>query len=131
MNIRGLLISSITISAAVFMFTDGAVGGCGGKHAEKQGGKHDYGRGDEEGSGVGVGVSADLSGIGRRKREPDPFAVNEGSSTSQTRERHRPKKKKTTDVAKSNPFDDVKLTGKKAKDVAASENSSATALPKN
>ncbi len=114
----------------------GGGGGGGEKQAhkkeggKKEGDKHHHGRGNHEGgSSVGVGFDVDLGGVGHRTREPDPFAVSEGSSSSQTHERHTAKNKETH-VANSNPFADIKLTGKQAKNIAASEGSSGTTLPK-
>lgn len=69
-------------------------------------------------AGVGVGVNVDLGGIGQRRAEADPFAVSGGLSTSRTQEKpDKAKTKKTEhDVAKSDPFANVELTGAQAKD---------------
>ena len=69
------------------------------------------------GVGVGVGVNVDLGGIGQRRPEADPFAISGGISTSQTQEKpEKPKTKKTGhEVAKSDPFANVELTGAQAK----------------
>jgi hypothetical protein len=69
-------------------------------------------------AGVGVGVNVDLGGIGQRRAEADPFAISGGISTSQTQEKpEKPKTKKTGhEVAKSDPFANVELTGAQAKD---------------
>ncbi len=72
----------------------------------------------DTGVGVGVGVNVDLGGIGQRRPEADPFAISGGPSTSRTQEKpEKPKAKKTEhDVAKSDPFANVELTGAQAKD---------------
>jgi hypothetical protein len=78
---------------------------------------HTHGGGGA-GVGVGVGVNVDLGGIGQRRPEADPFAVSGSPSTSRTQEKpEKPKAKKTGhDVAKSDPFANVELTGAQAKD---------------
>jgi hypothetical protein len=129
---RPLDIFFVTIAGTVLILTGSpSRAGCGGGGEKKaEGGEHHDRRGDhDEHGGVGVGFDVDLGGIGHRTREPDPFAVSERSSKTHTAKRERPKKKEHHSTA-SNPFADIKLTGKQAKDVAASDNSSAT-LPKN
>jgi len=68
-------------------------------------------------AGVGVGVNVDLGGIGQRRPEADPFAISGGISPSQAQEK--PEKSKTKkaghEVAKSDPFANVELTGAQAK----------------
>ncbi len=111
------------VLAGVLIFSGNVFGGCGGKGGKGKEGGHGGGHG-----GVGIGGSVDLGGVGQRKREADPFAVSEGSSTSQSHDRSRTKKNETN-TGESNPFIGVKLTGKKAKNVASSDNS-ATTSPK-
>lgn len=69
------------------------------------------------GAGVGVGVNVDLGGIGQRRPEADPFAVSGSPSASRTQEKsEKPKTKETGhEVAKSDPFANVELTGAQAK----------------
>lgn len=82
------------------------------------GGKQ-HGHGHSRGGGVGFGVGAtiDLGGIGQRRAEPDPFAVPAGPQpvTARTQEKP-PAAKKPRDVAKTNPFAGVQLTGEQAKE---------------
>jgi len=85
--------------------TCGAGGSKGGKHHEKEGG-HEHG-------GVGVGVNVDLSRVGQQKPEGDPFATS-GGTTSQTHERSKTKTKESGTT--TDPFNDVKVTGDKAKE---------------
>jgi len=85
------------------------------KHHEGGRGKgHDGSRGG--GVGVGVGVNVDLGGIGQRRAEPDPFGVG-GPPIPRTQERvEKPKQKKPErEMATTNPFTDVSLTGEEAK----------------
>jgi hypothetical protein len=118
---------SITLAASIFILGEDASAktaacpcspckcspctcGGGGK-----GGKHHDRHGHEHGGSVGVGGTVDLGGVGQRKREPDPFAVSGGgSTTSHTQEKHRTKTK-AHEVTTTNPFTEIKLTGKEAK----------------
>lgn len=94
--------------------------GEGGKSASKHhGDDHHHKHGGTE---VGVGVNLDLGGIGHQRREADPFAVPSGPATNVSRTEEKPKtKKKDTAIAKSDPFGNVDLTGKKAKNIAATD----------
>jgi hypothetical protein len=129
---RSLLIFSVTIAGTALILTGGVSrAGCGGEGGGKKegGGERREGqRGRDGRSGAGVGFNADLGGVGRRTREPDPFAASGGSSNSHPAKREHPKKKGKPSTT-SNPFADVKLTGKEAKNVAASEGSSAAKSP--
>jgi hypothetical protein len=66
---------------------------------------------------VGVGVNVDLGGIGQRRPEADPFAVPAGPQPVAARTEQKPKAptKKPKEVATSNPFSHVELTGTQAK----------------
>ena len=91
--------------------TCGAGGSKGGKHHEKDRGKHDGGR-----AAVGVGANIDLGGVGHHEKEPDPFAVGGGGApVAHTEE------KKTTKKPGKGPepvsFDKIELTGNEAKEV--------------
>ena len=67
---------------------------------------------------VGVGIDVDLGGIGQRRAEPDPFAVPARPQPVAARTEQKPKalKKKPKEVAKTDPFADVQLTGEQAKE---------------
>jgi hypothetical protein len=69
------------------------------------------------GVGVGVGVNVDLGGIGQRRPEADPFAVPAGTQPVAARAEQKPKapKKKAKEVATTDPFSHVELTGPQAK----------------
>jgi hypothetical protein len=69
------------------------------------------------GVGVGVGVNVDLGGIGQRRPEADPFAVPAGPQPVAARTEQKPKapKKKPKEVATSDPFSHVEVTGPQAK----------------
>lgn len=141
MNIKSFAI----VIAGIFVFNGNVVskpagcpcnpckcGACncgGGGGGGKKGDKHHHHDGDH--ARVGVGGSVDLGGVGHRSSEPDPFAVSGGEpATPHTQEKHKAKTTKNEGTS-SNPFTDVKLTGQKAKSVAASDSSSATTtLPK-
>lgn len=85
-------------------------GGGGGKKGDKH---HHH---DKDHARVGVGVNVDLGTVGHRSREADPFAVSGGEpATPHTQEKHKPKTKEREGTT-TNPFNDVKLTGKEAKD---------------
>lgn len=78
-----------------------------------------YGHGHGRGGGVGFGVGAtiDLGGIGQRRAEPDPFAVPAERQPVIARTEEKPKTpKKPREVAKTDPFAGVELTGKQAKE---------------
>jgi hypothetical protein len=66
---------------------------------------------------VGIGVSVDLGGIGQRRPEADPFAIPAGPQPVAAHTEQKPKApgKKPTEVATSNPFSHVELTGPRAK----------------
>jgi len=86
-------------------------------HASNDHHGHDH-HGDHHGHGggssVGVGISVDLSGVGQRHVENDPFATG-GPPVAHTQEKtEKPKSRKTGTT--TNPFDDVKLTGRWAKE---------------
>ena len=121
-----LLVASLAVVAALFVPGNSSAktascpcspckcspctcGGSGGKHHSK-----DHGHGG--GSSVGVGVSVDLSGVGHRTREADPFAAGSGSDkpVSHTEEKRTTKKKEREPTTTG--FDEIKLTGKEAKD---------------
>jgi hypothetical protein len=79
-------------------------------------GKHEHG-GHGSHTEVGVGVNIDLSGIGQRRAEPDPFAVSAGPQPVTARTDEKPKKPtKPREVAKTDPFTSVQLTGERAKE---------------
>ena len=84
-------------------------------HQAKKEHGHGYSHGGG-GVGVGVGATIDLGGIGQRRPEPDPFAVPAGPQPVTTRtEGKSPPAKKPREVATSDPFSHVKLTGPQAK----------------
>jgi chromosome segregation ATPase len=62
---------------------------------------------------VGVGANIDLSVVGRRNPETDPFAVG-GPPVAHTEEKQKPKTKER-EVTPTNPFEDIKVTGKEGK----------------
>jgi hypothetical protein len=65
---------------------------------------------------VGVGANIDLGGIGQRRPEADPFAVPAGPQPVTARTEEKPKTpKKPREVAKTDPFAGVQLTGPQAK----------------
>ena len=75
--------------------------------------------GHSSGGGVDVGVSVDvdLGGIGQRRAEPDPFAVPAERQPVIARTAEKPKTpKKPREVAKTDPFASVQLTGEQAKE---------------
>jgi len=88
--------------------------------AKQQGHGYSHGGG---GVGVGVGATIDLGGIGRRTAEPDPFAVPAGPQpvAAHTEQKEKPPAKKRSEVAKTNPFADVQLTGEQAKEQSRSQ----------
>jgi hypothetical protein len=68
------------------------------------------------GVGVGIGVNVDLGGISQRRPEADPFAVPAERQTVTARTEEKPKTpKKPREIAKTNPFANVQLTGPQAK----------------
>jgi hypothetical protein len=76
---------------------------------------HGYSHGGG-GVGVGVGANIDLGGIGQRRPEADPFAVPAGPQPVTARTEEKPKTpKKPREVAKTDPFAGVQLTGPQAK----------------
>jgi hypothetical protein len=84
-------------------------------HGGKQHG-HRHGGGGG-GVGVDIGATIDLGGIGQRRAEPDPFAVPAGPQPVAARtEEKPPAAKKPREVAKTNPFAGVQLTGEQAKE---------------
>ena len=85
--------------------------GGGGKHHGDHHGHHDHGGG----SSVGVGVSVDLSGVGHRTREADPFAAGGNDKPVAHTEEKRTTKHKEKEPTTGN-FDEIKLTGRDAKD---------------
>lgn len=93
-------------------------GGGGGK-GDKQ---HDKEGHHEHTGGVGASVNVDLGGVGQRRAESDPFAVAGGgsSNTSHTQEKHRTKTR-AHDVATTDPFNDIHLTGQPAKEQALAD----------
>jgi hypothetical protein len=122
-----VLVLSITLAASIFILGEDAsakTAGCpcspckcspctcgGGGKGDKH--RHHHGK---EGGQVGVGVNVDLSGVGQRKREPDPFAVSGGGSTTpHTQEKHKTKTKEHQ-VTTTDPFTEIKLTGREAKE---------------
>jgi hypothetical protein len=66
---------------------------------------------------VGIGANVDLGGIGQRRPEADPFAIPTGRQPVAAHTEQKPKApgKKPTEVATSNPFSHVELTGPRAK----------------
>lgn len=85
------------------------------QHQAGRGGHHGYSHGGG-GVGVGIGANVDLSDVGQRRAEPDPFAVPAAPQpvTARTQEKA-PPAKKPREVAKTNPFTNVQLTGPQAK----------------
>jgi hypothetical protein len=80
--------------------------------------QHGHGHsGGGGGVGVGMGVNVDLGGIGQRGAEPDPFAVPAAPQPVVARTEEKPKgpRKKPREVATSDPFSHVQLTGPQAK----------------
>lgn len=85
---------------------------------QRQGGRKGYHGSGHGGGGVGVGVGAniDLGGIGQRRPEADPFAVPAERQPVAARTEEKPKTpKKPREVAKTDPFSSVQLTGPQAK----------------
>ena len=90
---------------------------------QHQAGRRGY-NGSSHGGGVGIGIgpTIDLGGIGQRRAEPDPFTLSGNRQpvaerqpvTARTEEKP-PPAKKPRQVAKTDPFEDVQLTGEKAK----------------
>ena len=78
---------------------------------------HGHGRSSNGGVDVGVGIDVDLGGIGQRRAEPDPFTVRARPQSVAARSEQKPKalKKKPKEVARSDPFSHVELTGPQAK----------------
>jgi hypothetical protein len=77
---------------------------------------HGYGHGGGGGVGVGVGANIDLSGLGQRRAEPDPFAVPAQRQPVTAHTEEKPKTpKKPREVAKTDPFANVQVTGPQAK----------------
>ena len=86
---------------------------------QHQAGRKGYGGHSHSGAGVGVGVGAniDLGGIGQRRPEADPFAVPAAPRPVTARTEEKPKiPKKPREIAKTDPFADVQLTGEQAKE---------------
>jgi hypothetical protein len=80
--------------------------------------QHGHGHsGSGGGVGVGIGATIDLGGVGQRRAEPDPFAVPATPQPVAARTEQKPKapKKKPKEVATSDPFSHVELTGPQAK----------------
>ena len=76
---------------------------------------HGYSHGGG-GVGVGIGATIDLGGIGQRRTEPDPFAVPvERQPTARTEEKPKTPKK-PREIARTDPFANVQLTGEQAKE---------------
>jgi hypothetical protein len=76
-----------------------------------------HGHNSSGGVDVGVGIDVDLGGIGQRRAEPDPFAVPAERQPVIARTEEKPKTpKKPREVAKTDPFAGVQLTGEKAKE---------------
>ena len=76
---------------------------------------HGYSHGGG-GVGVGIGATVDLSGVGQRRVEPDPFAVPAEHQPVAAHTEEKPKTpKKVREVAKTDPFANVQLTGPQAK----------------
>ena len=84
----------------------------------QQSGKgHGHSHSSGGGVDVGVGVDVDLGGIGQRRAEPDPFAVPAERQPVIARTAEKPKTpKKPREVAKTDPFAGVQLTGEQAKE---------------
>ena len=75
-----------------------------------------HGHGHSGGASVGVGVNVDLGGIGQRRAEPDPFGAPAAPQPVTARTEEKPKTpKRTREVAKTDPFTGVQLTGPQAK----------------
>jgi hypothetical protein len=73
--------------------------------------------GSHGGVEVGIGATIDLGGIGQRRAEPDPFAVPAERQPVIARTEEKPKTpKKPREVAKTDPFAGVQLTGERAKE---------------
>jgi hypothetical protein len=90
--------------------------------AQHQAGKKGY-HGSGHGGGVEVGISAtiDLSGIGQRRAEPDPFAVPAAPQPVAAHKEEKPLiARKPREIAKTDPFAALQLTGPKAKEAASS-----------
>jgi hypothetical protein len=131
MKTRGLVLSC-AIAAALCVSNTTALGktaacpcspckcspctcGGGSKSGGSKGGKHHDHHGDDHGSSFGVGGTVDLSRVGHRAAEPDPFAAGGGEKPVAHTEEKRTAKHKDHEP-KTSTFDDVKLTGKEAKD---------------
>ena len=84
----------------------------------QQSGKgHGHSHSNGGGVDVGVGVDVDLGGIGQRRAEPDPFAVPAERQPVTAHTAEKPKTpKKPREVAKTDPFAGVQLTGEQAKE---------------
>ena len=89
----------------------GGKSGGGGKHHDEHGHHGDH----HGGGGVGIGGTLDLSGIGHQNGEPNPFSVGGGESHHASTEEKPKSKTSKHETPVSNPFQDVKLTGGKAK----------------
>ena len=78
---------------------------------------HGHSHSSSGGVDVGVGIDVDLGGIGQRRAEPDPFAVRASPQSVAAHTEQKPKapKKKPKEVATSDPFSHVELTGPQAK----------------
>jgi len=78
---------------------------------------HGHGHNSSGGVDVGVGIDVDLGGIGQRRAEADPFAVPAERQPVIARTEEKPKTpKKPREVAKTDPFAGVQLTGEQAKE---------------
>jgi hypothetical protein len=125
MNAR-IFIISVVIGAGL-IFSSGASAACpchpckcspctcGGSKSSGGGGKHhgkDHGHG---GSSFGVGGTVDLGGILHRDAEANPFGVSNGEKPVTHTEEKRTTKRKEKQPT-SSTFDEIKLTGKEAKD---------------
>lgn len=90
---------------------------CGGSSGgSKGGGKHNgKEHGHDHGSSFGVGGSVDLSVIGHRNVEANPFPAGGGEKPVTHTEEKRTTKRKEKQPTNST-FDEIKLTGKEAKD---------------
>ena len=90
--------------------------------AQHQAGRRGYhGSSHGGGVGVGIGVNVDLGGIGQRRPEADPFAVPAERQPVTARTEEKPKTpKKPREVAKTDLFAGLQLTGPKAKEEAPS-----------
>ena len=76
-----------------------------------------HGHSSSGGVDVGVGIDVDLGGIGQRRAEPDPFAVPAARQPVIARTAEKPKTpEKRREVAKTDPFAGVQLTGEQAKE---------------